>query len=128
MFPILGQGPTGIARLAAEGENAGAGHLVQFRMMKPRSLLNRVVSKRGIYFDWSINPYRGCEFGCRYCYARYTHEFMDKRDPEQFEREIYIKQHAAWLLRQELRQCGRASRLRWERRPIRTSRLSGTRR
>ncbi|MFZ0690227.1 MAG: radical SAM protein [Acidobacteriaceae bacterium] len=104
LFPILGQGPTGIARLAAEGENAGTGHLVQFRMMKPRSLLNRVVSKRGIYFDWSINPYRGCEFGCRYCYARYTHEFMDKRDPEQFEREIYIKQHAAWLLRQELRQ------------------------
>jgi DNA repair photolyase len=104
LFPILGQGPTGIARLAAEGEKAGGGHLVEFRMMEPRSLLNRVVSKRGIYFDWSINPYRGCEFGCRYCYARYTHEFMDKRDPEQFEREIYIKQHAAWLLRQELKE------------------------
>jgi DNA repair photolyase len=104
LFPIFGQGPTGIARLAAEGEKAGGGHLVEFRMMEPRSLLNRVVSKRGIYFDWSINPYRGCEFGCRYCYARYTHEFMDKRDPEQFEREIYIKQHAAWLLRQELKE------------------------
>ena len=104
LFPILGQGPSGIARLAAEGEEAGGRHLIQFRTMEPRSLLNRVVSKRGIYFDWSINPYRGCEFGCRYCYARYTHEFMDKRDPEQFEREIYIKQHAAWLLRQELRE------------------------
>jgi len=104
LFPILGQGPTGIARLAAEGERTGDGHLVEFRMMEPRSLLNRVVSKRGIYFAWSINPYRGCEFGCRYCYARYTHEFLDKRDPEQFEREIYIKQHAAWLLRQELRE------------------------
>jgi DNA repair photolyase len=104
LFPILGQGPTGIARLAAEGEKAGDGHLVEFRMMKPQSLLNRVVSKRGMYFTWSINPYRGCEFGCRYCYARYTHEFLEKRDPEQFEREIYVKQHAAWLLRQELRE------------------------
>ena len=104
LFPILGQGPTGIARLAAEGKEAGDRHLVEFRTMEPRSLLNRVVSKRGIYFDWSINPYRGCEFGCKYCFARYTHEFMDKRDPVQFEREIYIKQHAAWLLRQELKE------------------------
>ena len=40
LFPILGQGPTGIARLAAEGEKEGDGHLVEFRMMEPRSLLN----------------------------------------------------------------------------------------
>ena len=125
LFPILGQSagpgaepptvstpvsiagrkpPVGIARLAAQAEHAGAGHLVEFRTLAPRSLLNRVVSRRGIYFEWSINPYRGCEFGCRYCYARYTHEFLDKPDPDLFEREIYIKQHAAWLLRQELKQ------------------------
>jgi DNA repair photolyase len=102
LFPILGQGPVGIARLAAEGEKAGEGHRVEFRTMTPRSLLNRTVSKRMPWMDWTINPYRGCEFGCRYCYARYTHEFMDRQDPELFEREIYIKQHAAWLLRQEL--------------------------
>jgi DNA repair photolyase len=72
--------------------------------MTPRSLLNRTVSKRMPWMDWTINPYRGCEFGCRYCYARYTHEFMDRQDPELFEREIYIKQHAAWLLRQELKE------------------------
>jgi DNA repair photolyase len=117
LFPILGQRPVGIARMAAESELAGEGHLVEFRTMEPRSLLNRTVSRRGMYFTWSINPYRGCEFGCRYCYARYTHEFIHpieqsrqggdprvQRDPEQFEREIYIKQHAAWLLRQELKQ------------------------
>jgi DNA repair photolyase len=116
LFPILGQGPTGIARLAAEGEKAGDGHLVEFRMMEPRSLLNRVVSKRGMYFTWSINPYRGCEFGCRYCYARYTHEYIHPAEQARqgprdgnpaldlFEREIYIKQHAAWLLRQELKE------------------------
>jgi len=104
LFPILGQGPVGVARLAAEGEHAGEGHLVEFRTMATRSVLNRVDSKRVQWMTWSINPYRGCEFGCRYCYARYTHEFMDKPDPDSFEREIYIKQNAAWLLRQELRQ------------------------
>jgi DNA repair photolyase len=109
LFPILGQGLVGIARLAAQGHGAGGrggkdGQQVEFRTIQTRSLLNRVVSKRGIYFDWAINPYRGCEFGCRYCYARYTHEFLDKADPLLFEREIYIKQQAAWLLRQELKQ------------------------
>lgn len=104
LFPILEQGPVGIARLAAEGHDADHGHGVEFRTMEPRSLLNRVLSRRIDYFVWSVNPYRGCEFGCRYCYARYTHEFMNKPDPLTFEREIYIKQHAAWLLRQELRQ------------------------
>ncbi len=108
LFPIFGQEmgghPVGIARLAAEGETVDAGHLVEFRTMAPRSVLNRVDSKRVPWMTWGINPYRGCEFGCKYCYARYTHEFIDKPDPEAFEREIYIKQGAAWLLRQELRQ------------------------
>jgi DNA repair photolyase len=93
----------GIARLAASGCDAGEGHLVEFRTLPVRSLLNKSVSRRGLPFRWSINPYRGCEFGCRYCYARYTHEFMEMRDPSDFEHKIYIKQQAAWLLRQELR-------------------------
>jgi len=107
LFPILNQGPVGVARLAAESVAADAGrdgHGVEFRTMAARSVLNRIVSKRMPFFTWGINPYRGCEFGCRYCYARYTHEFMDRNDPELFEREIYIKDHAAWLLRQELKQ------------------------
>ena len=106
LFPILQSGPVGIARLAAQGAETDHGHGVEFRTLGARSILNRTVSKRGLFFTWSINPYRGCEFGCRYCYARYTHEFLDRHDPEQFEREIYIKQHAAWLLRQELRNVG----------------------
>lgn len=95
--------PTGIARLAASGVSAGEGHLVEFRTLPVRSLLNNSVSRRGVWFAKSINPYRGCEFGCRYCYARYTHEFMEMKDPADFERKIYIKQNAAWLLRQEIR-------------------------
>lgn len=54
-------------------------------------------------FTWTINPYRGCEFACRYCYARYTHEFMEMRDGLDFERKIYVKQQAASLLRHDLR-------------------------
>ncbi|MBV8114032.1 MAG: radical SAM protein [Silvibacterium sp.] len=103
ILPPDGIPPKGIARLAESGCEAGEGHLVEFRTLPVRSLMNRVVSRRRLPFTWSINPYRGCEFGCRYCYARYTHEFMELRDPADFERKIYIKQSAAWLLRQELR-------------------------
>ena len=93
----------GIARLAAEGESIREGHNVEYFTLVSKSLLNRCVSNRAMPFTWTINPYRGCEFGCRYCYARYTHEFMEMRDGMEFERKIYVKQHAAGLLRQELK-------------------------
>jgi DNA repair photolyase len=62
--------------MADESEHVDAGHDVEFRSLGVRSILNRSVSKRLHWMAWSINPYRGCEFGCRYCYARYTHEFL----------------------------------------------------
>jgi DNA repair photolyase len=92
----------GIARLASEGESMREGHNVYYFTLPAKSLLNRCVSKRQMPFTWTINPYRGCEFGCRYCYARYTHEFMEMRDGMEFEQKIYVKQHAADLLRHEL--------------------------
>jgi DNA repair photolyase len=94
----------GIARLASEGESLREGHNVEYFTLPAKSLLNRCASRRGVPFEWTINPYRGCEFGCKYCYARYTHEFMEMRDGVDFEQKIYVKQHAAELLRQELRQ------------------------
>jgi DNA repair photolyase len=94
----------GIARLASEGESLREGHNVEYFTLPTKSLLNRCVSKRAMPFTWTINPYRGCEFGCRYCYARYTHEFMEMRDGMEFEQKIYVKQRAADLLRRELRQ------------------------
>jgi DNA repair photolyase len=93
----------GIARLAAQGESLREGHDVEYFTLAARSLLNRCTSAR-MPFTWTINPYRGCEFACKYCYARYTHEFMEMRDGVDFERKIYVKQHAADLLRRELRQ------------------------
>ena len=92
----------GIARLASEGEPIRQGHNVEYFTLSAKSLLNRCVSKRAMPFTWTINPYRGCEFGCRYCYARYTHEFMEMRDGMEFEQRIYVKQQAAKLLRQDL--------------------------
>jgi DNA repair photolyase len=92
----------GIARLAAEGESISHGHEVEFFTLASRSLLNRCTAPR-MPFTWTINPYRGCEFACKYCYARYTHEFMEMRDGMEFERKIYVKQHAAELLRRDLR-------------------------
>jgi DNA repair photolyase len=93
----------GIARLASEGESLREGHNVEYFTLPAKTLLNRCASHREMPFTWTINPYRGCEFGCRYCYARYTHEFMEMRDGMDFERKIYVKQHAAALLSQELR-------------------------
>src|SRR5580692_7391078 len=93
----------GIARLAAAGESLRDGHNVEYFSLGTRSLLSRVVSNRNLPFSWAINPYRGCEFACKYCYARYTHEFMELRDGLDFERKIFVKQHAAALLRSELK-------------------------
>ncbi len=110
--------------MAAAAEHADDGHLIEFKALKVRSILNKSESKRRLSLAYSINPYRGCEFGCKYCYARYTHEFMapkaaasdgeeltagsgstamNFRDPISFERMIFLKQNAAWLLEQELK-------------------------
>ena len=140
LFPILPERPLGLGRMAAESQRVDAGHDVEFRSLAVRSVLNHSVSKRLKWMAWSINPYRGCEFGCRYCYARYTHEFlappetsgeplrgvladgeestaapaasagMDLRQPEAFERQIFVKENAAWLLEQDLRRLARQGR------------------
>jgi len=105
-LPLLPDSPlrlVGIARLAADGDSLRQGHDVEYFTLPSRSLLNRCTGVR-MPFDWTINPYRGCEFACKYCYARYTHEFMEMRNGKDFEQKIYVKQHAADLLRQELRQ------------------------
>ena len=102
LLPESGNKLVGIARLAAEGESLRQGHEVEYFTLQARSLLNRCTGER-MPFTWTINPYRGCEYACKYCYARYTHEFMEMRDGADFEQKIYVKQHAAELLRQELR-------------------------
>ena len=48
---------------------------VEYRELHARSLVNRCDSPR-VPFEWTVNPYRGCAMGCRYCYAAYTHEYL----------------------------------------------------
>ena len=94
-------GLVGIARLAAESEVLETKRVVEYFEIGCRTVLNR--TRPGLPFAWSINPYRGCEFGCRYCYARYTHEFMELRESEDFENRIYAKSEVAAALRNDLK-------------------------
>jgi DNA repair photolyase len=55
-----------------------------------------------VYFDRSINPYRGCEHGCVYCYARPTHSYLNLSPGLDFETKIIAKRNIAPLLRAEL--------------------------
>ena len=55
-----------------------------------------------IPFRFSLNPYRGCEHGCIYCYARPTHEWLSLSAGLDFETRIFVKEDAAELLREEL--------------------------
>jgi DNA repair photolyase len=92
--------------------------------MPVKQILNRCTSPR-MPFRWTINPYRGCEFGCVYCYARYTHEFLELRDPMDFERRIFVKLKAAEALARTLSRTPIGSdQTPSVRRRIRISRLS----
>lgn len=91
----------GIAKLAAESKPLDAKRRVEYRELETRKFIGRA-SGRKMPFEWTINPYRGCEFGCKYCYARYTHEFMELRETAQFEREIFAKRFHAEAFRREL--------------------------
>jgi DNA repair photolyase len=82
----------GIARLASSSPLADAKRGTEYFLLPVRSILNHCDSNR-VPFSWTVNPYRGCEFGCHYCYARYTHEYMEL-DTADFERKIYVKKNA----------------------------------
>jgi DNA repair photolyase len=64
---------------------------VEYHELRSKDLLTRL-NASPMPFGWTVNPYRGCEMGCHYCFARYTHEFLGLGDPEAFERTIYVKE------------------------------------
>src|SRR5258708_25463956 len=68
---------------------------------KPKAIITRNQS-HDIGFDRSINPYRGCEHGCFYCYARPTHTYMGLSAGLDFETKLFAKEGAAELLEREL--------------------------
>ena len=64
---------------------------VEYHELRSKDLLGKL-NARPMPFGWTVNPYRGCEMGCHYCFARYTHEFLGLGDPDAFERTIYVKE------------------------------------
>jgi DNA repair photolyase len=94
--------PVGRPDPDAEAVRRRAG--VEYFDLQIREILNRCDSPR-MPFAWTINPYRGCEFACTYCYARYTHGFFDLERWEDFERKIFVKQEAAQALERRLRKA-----------------------
>jgi len=76
---------------------------------KPRTIITRNNSP-DVGFDRSINPYRGCEHGCIYCFARPTHAYHDLSPGLDFESRLFAKPDAALLLRAELSKRGYVAR------------------
>lgn len=72
---------------------------------RPKTILTRNTSP-DVGFDRSINPYRGCEHGCIYCYARPSHAYHDLSPGLDFETKLFAKPDAAALLRAELARPG----------------------
>ena len=102
--PVAKAPLVGIARLASISPPVETRRRSEQRpeyfLLPVKSILNKCDSAR-VPFDWTINPYRGCEFACKYCYARYTHEFMEL-DGLAFEKKIFVKKDAAVLLTREM--------------------------
>ena len=77
----------------------------EVQIEKPRTIITRN-SSPDISFDRSINPYRGCEHGCVYCFARPTHAYMGMSPGLDFESKLFAKPDAPRLLERELSKPG----------------------
>ncbi|KRG84738.1 DNA repair photolyase [Stenotrophomonas daejeonensis] len=92
--------------MAEEGEEFAAPRLrTDVRAETARSIISRNASP-DVGFDQSVNPYRGCEHGCSYCFARPTHAYLNLSPGLDFETKIFAKTNAAELLRKELARPG----------------------
>ena len=81
----------------------------EVRIERPRKIITTNQSP-DISFDRSINPYRGCEHGCAYCFARPTHAYMGLSPGLDFEATLFAKPNAATLLERELSKPGYEAR------------------
>ena len=83
---------------------------IEVREDRARSIISRNTSP-DIGFEQSMNPYRGCEHGCIYCFARPTHSYLNLSPGLDFETKLFYKANAAGLLDTELRKPGYRPRL-----------------
>src|SRR5213079_3332325 len=92
---------TGFLDLARNDSGEGARSQTQYFRDGTKSIITRNTSP-DVGFETSLNPYRGCEHGCIYCYARPTHEYLGFSAGLDFESKIMVKMDAPELLRTEL--------------------------
>ena len=76
---------------------------ITFEEIECKTIINKTVTP---WFQWSINPYRGCQHACVYCFARGTHEYLGYDSGRDFESRIVVKTNAARVLRQQLSKPG----------------------
>lgn len=93
---------TALAKRAQRAPVLLGKRLTEYRLLPAERMLNRCEAGSLMPFQWTINPYRGCEPGCHYCYARYTHEYLEL-DGRAFERLIFVKRFRRDLFEYELR-------------------------
>jgi len=86
---------------------------VIFEEIECKSAVNRVAQgSRMLPFKWTLNPYRGCQHACTYCFARGTHQFLGYDPGRDFETRVIVKVNAPDMLRRDL------SRPTWQREHI----------
>lgn len=94
-----------IDRQLVERENEdGSSNRVERQVFFDRTqrIINQVASTSDVPFDWTLNPYRGCEHGCIYCFARPYHEYLGFSCGLDFETKLMAKPDAPRLLKKEL--------------------------
>jgi DNA repair photolyase len=73
-----------------------------FYEVQARSVVNRVPGSSRMPFRWTINPYRGCQHACTYCFARGSHTYLDLDAGEDFNTKVVVKVNAPELVRKKL--------------------------
>ena len=76
---------------------------ITFHEVLCKSALNKVPDAAALPFRYTVNGYRGCSHGCRYCFARPTHEYLDFDPGDDFDTQVVVKTNVAEILRRELR-------------------------
>ena len=99
LFPEPDSVPTTLKPRLFKATGARVLPQVEWVEIQVKSVLNRV---QGMSFKWSINPYRGCSHGCKFCYARLTHWYLDQDGVNSWSSRIFVKINAPEVLRREL--------------------------
>jgi DNA repair photolyase len=80
---------------------------IRYESVPSKTVLNQVKAP-SMPFRWSINPYRGCQHGCSFCYARSTHSFLGVAADDTFQNHIFLKSNAPEALEEQLKKIARS--------------------